>query len=145
MRTRVSNNKEQIFCEWRHRWVRLTPEEWVRQQLLHRLTEEYGYPASLIAVEVAFHLPSLQGGDGGRLKRADAVVYTTAMQPLVLIECKAETVPLTQKTLDQAITYNRKLNVPYLILHNGPQTICVYGNNIYTQGLPRYTDLLRGE
>ena len=138
MRTRLHNDKEQIFCEWRHRWVRLTPEEWVRQQLLHQMVEQLGYPASLIAVETAITV-------GEAKKRCDAVVYTTAMQPLVLIECKAETVPLTQKTLDQAITYNRKLNVPYLILHNGPQTICVHGNNTYTTGLPRYTDLLRCE
>ena len=132
------NNKEQIFCEWRHRWVRLTPEEWVRQQLLHRLVEQFGYPASRIAVEQAITV-----GDAN--KRCDAVVYDQTMQPQIIIECKAETVPLTQKTLDQAITYNRKLNVPYLILHNGPQTICVHGNNTYTTGLPRYTDLLRGE
>lgn len=138
MRTRVFNGKEQIFCEWRHRWVRLTPEEWVRQQLLHQMVEQLGYPASLIAVEAAISV-------GETKKRCDAVVYDTAMQPQVLIECKAETVPLTQKTLDQALVYNRKLNVPYLILHNGPQTICVHGNNSYTTGLPRYADLLRRE
>ncbi len=126
MRTRVFNGKEQIFCEWRHRWVRLTPEEWVRQQLLHRLVEQLGYPASLIAVEV-----SLEKITNDKLQitnkklRADAVVYNRAMQPLMLIECKAETVPLTQKTLDQAVIYNRRLNVPYLLLHNGPQTIFV--------------------
>ena len=57
MRTRVFNGKEQIFCELRHRWVRLTPEEWVRQQLLHRLVEQLHYPASLIAVEVPLQLP----------------------------------------------------------------------------------------
>ena len=138
MRTRVYNNKEQIYCEWRHRWVRLTPEEWVRQQLLHRLVEQLDFPASRIAVEQAITVGEVH-------KRCDAVVYDQAMQPLVLIECKAETVPLTQKTLDQALTYNRQLNVPYLILHNGPQTICVHGNNSYTTGLPRYTDLLRCE
>lgn len=126
MRTRVFNGKEQILCEWRHRWVRLTPEEWVRQQLLHRLVEQLGYPASLIAVEV-----SLEKITNDKLQitnkklRADAVVYNRAMQPLMLIECKAETVPLTQKTLDQAVIYNRRLNVPYLLLHNGPQTIFV--------------------
>lgn len=138
MRTRVFNGKEQIFCEWRHRWVRLTPEEWVRQQLLHQMVEQLGYPASLIAVEVAISVGEVK-------KRCDAVVYDTAMRPQVLIECKAEKVPLTQKTLDQALIYNRKLNVPYLILHNGPQTICVHGNNSYTTGLPRYADLLRRE
>lgn len=67
---------------------------------------------NLIAVEVP-----LQG------KRADAVVYTQDLRPLVLIEFKAETVPLTQKVLDQIVIYNRQLHVPFLILHNGPQTI----------------------
>ena len=138
MRTRVFNGKEQIFCEWRHRWVRLTPEEWVRQQLLHRMVNEGAYPASLIAVEQAITVDDVR-------KRCDAVVYDSAMQPLVLIECKAETVSLTQKTLDQAITYNRKLNVPYLLLCNGAQTIFVNGNDIYTSGFPRYADLLRCE
>ena len=138
MRTRLFNGKEQIFCEWRQRWVRLTPEEWVRQQLLHRMVSELGYPASLIAVEKAISV-------GEAKKRCDAVVYDSAMQALVLIECKAETVPLTQKTLDQAITYNRKLNVPYLLLYNGVQTIFVHGNSHYITGLPRYADLLRRE
>ena len=138
MRTRVQNNKEQIFCEWRHRWVRLTPEEWIRQQLLHRMVSEGGYSASLIAVEQAITVGDVH-------KRCDAVVYDSGMQALMLIECKAETVPLTQKTLDQAITYNRKLNVPYLLLSNGAQTICIDGNNNYSSGFPRYTDLLRCE
>ena len=139
MKTRLHNNKEQIFCEWRHRWVRLTPEEWVRQQLLHRLTE-LDYPASLIAVETAITV-------GEAKKRCDAVVYDRAMRPLMLIECKAETVALTQKTLDQALTYNRRLNVPYLVLNNGPQTLFVTiepnGTNTISERLPRYTDLLR--
>ena len=138
MRTRVFNGKEQIFCAWRHRWVRLTPEEWVRQQLLHRMVEQFGFPASLIAVEAAIKVGEVQ-------KRCDAVVYDQTTQPLMLIECKAETVPLTQKTLDQAVTYNRKLNVPYVLLHNGVQSICIHGNSTYTSGLPRYTDLLRCE
>ena len=152
MRTRVFNGKEQIFCAWRHRWVRLTPEEGVRQQLLHRMVEQLGYPASLIAVEVAITVGEVH-------KRCDAVVYGNlslpsgegrgGASPLLLIECKAETVPLTQKTLDQAITYNRKLNVPFLLLHNGPQSIFVTlnpdGTNHYAQRCPGYTDLLRCE
>lgn len=137
MRTRISNGKEQIFCAWRHRWVRLTPEEWVRQQLLHRMVEQLNYPASLIAVETAIRVGEVQ-------KRCDAVVYNRNMMPYVLIECKAETVPLTQKTLDQALTYNRKLNVPYLLLHNGPQTIFVRiaGEDIqYTTAVPPFEEL----
>lgn len=140
MRTRIFNGKEQIFCEWRHRWVRLTPEEWVRQQLLHHLVEQLGYPASLIAVEAPIKVGDLQ-------KRCDAIVYNNAMQPLMLIECKAESVPLTQKTLDQAATYNRKLRVPYLLLHNGPQTVIAFvdDNTIkYINAIPQYNQLEHG-
>lgn len=135
MKTRLHNDKEQIFCEWRHRWVRLTPEEWVRQQLLHQLVEQLHYPASLIAVEAAIRVGEVH-------KRCDAVVYNSAMQPLVLVECKAETVPLTQKTLDQALVYNRKLNVPYLLLYNGPKTLWVEVNSsrVGVQ-IPDYTAL----
>ena len=102
------------------------------------MVEQLGYPASLMAVEKAITV-------GDARKRCDAVVYDERLAPLMIIECKAETVPLTQKTLDQAVTYNRKLNVPYVLLHNGVQSICIHGNSTYTSGLPRYTDLLRCE
>ena len=116
MRTRVQDNKEQIFCEWRHRWVRLTPEEGIRQQLLHYMVEQLGYFSSLIAVEKAITVGEVH-------KRCDAIVYDSAMRPRMLIECKAPSVALTQAALDQAIVYNRKLNVPYLMLHNGRNTL----------------------
>ena len=122
--------KEQIYCAWRKKKVCLTPEEWVRQAFLHRLVDEFGYPMNLIAVEVPL-----------QSKRADAIVYTQDLKPLVLLEFKAETVPLTQKTLDQIAVYNRQLHVPYLILHNGPQTIVarVTDNDInYLSEIPAY-------
>ena len=56
MNTRFWRNKEQVFCDWRKKWVRLTPEEQVRQQVLHYLVEQLGYPASLIGVEVAIEV-----------------------------------------------------------------------------------------
>ncbi len=110
------------MCPFRKKYVCLTPEEWVRQQFLHRLVDDFGYPMSLIAVEVPLEIAN-RTSLNRKSYRADAVVYTKDLQPLVLIEFKAETVPLTQKTLDQAAVYNRRLHVPYLILHNGPQTI----------------------
>ena len=100
------------MCPWRKKYVCLTPEEWVRQNFLHRLVDEFGYPMNLIGVEIP-----LQG------KRADAIVYTKDLKPQMLIEFKADTVALTQTVLDQIAVYNRQLHVPYLILHNGPQTI----------------------
>ena len=98
--------------------MRLTPAEWVRQQFLHRLVDDYHYPAGRIGVEDAIAV-------GEAKKRCDAVVYDEQLQPQVLIECKAEHVALTQRTLDQTITYNRQLRVPYLFLHNGHETLVV--------------------
>lgn len=113
LKTKQIKGKDYIFCDWRRKYVRLTPEEWVRQQFLHYLVNYLHYPSSLIAVEI-----TLSTG-----RRADAVVYTKQLTPLVIIEFKAETVTLTQATLDQASSYNRQLQVPYLILHNGVTTI----------------------
>ncbi len=130
MKTRQIDNKEYVFCEWRRKFVRLTPEEWVRQTFLTRLMTDYGYPKEKIAVEVFL---------GG--KRADAVVYSEALQPLMIIEFKAETVALTQKTLDQAAVYNRQLHVPYLILHNGPTSIFaqIEPEFVFLTDIPQWT------
>ncbi len=108
------DGKEQIFCDWRRKFVRLTPEEWVRQQVLHALVEELGYPKARIAVEMAIQV-------GERKKRCDAVVYDAQLRPVCLIEFKAESVPLTQQVFDQAAVYNRELNVGHFIISNGRQ------------------------
>jgi len=118
--TRFWRNKEQVFCDWRKKWVRLTPEEQVRQQVLHYLVEQLGYPASLIGVEVAIEVGA------GVTKRCDAVVYTPSLQPLMLLEFKAPEVTLTQTTLDQAAVYNTTIRAPYLILANGKQTVVAH-------------------
>ena len=120
MNTRFWRNKEQVFCDWRKKWVRLTPEEQVRQQVLHYLVEQLGYPASLIGVEVAIEVGA------GVTKRCDAVVYTPSLQPLMLLEFKAPEVTLTQTTLDQAAVYNTTIRAPYLILANGKQTVVAH-------------------
>lgn len=132
MKTRLINCKDYVFCEWRKRFVRLTPEEYVRQLFLERLVTDYGYPRERIAVEVPL-----------TDKRADAIVYDIHLNPLMIIEFKAETVPLTQKTLDQAAVYNRQLHVPYLILHNGPTTLVAHIESEITflNTIPKWIEL----
>lgn len=120
MNTRFWRNKEQVFCDWRKKWVRLTPEENIRQQVLHYLVEQLGYPTSLIGVEVAIEVGA------GVTKRCDAIVYTSSLQPLMLLEFKAPEVALTQTTLDQAAVYNTTIRAPYLILANGRQTVVAH-------------------
>ena len=80
------------------------------------MVNEFGYPHSLMAVEVPIEVAGVQ-------KRCDAVVYNRQLQPLMLIEFKAPSVHLTQEVFDQAAIYNRTLHVPLLMLCNGRESI----------------------
>ena len=116
MNIRTQNGKQYVLCAWRRRYVRLTPEELVRQTTLQLLVNEYGYPHNLIAVEVPIEVAGIQ-------KRCDAIIYNQHMQPLMLIEFKAPSIHLTQEVFDQAAIYNRTLHVPILMLCNGRESI----------------------
>ena len=116
MNIRTQNGKQYVLCAWRRRYVRLTPEELVRQTTLQLLVDEYRYPHNLIAVEVPIEVAGIQ-------KRCDAIIYNQHMQPLMLIEFKAPSIHLTQEVFDQAAIYNRTLHVPILMLCNGRESI----------------------
>ena len=108
-----------IFDPVRRRRVRLTPEEAVRQQTIRELHELCGYPLELMQVEAAITL-------NGLTKRCDIVVYDHNVRPWMIVECKKESIPLTQKVVDQACRYNLVLQVPYLLLTNGRKRICLH-------------------
>lgn len=113
---REHEGRLEVFDIVRSRYVALTPEEWVRQNVIHNLHYDLGYPIELIQVEGAITL-------NGMTRRCDIVVYDAQVRPFIIVECKQENVPLTQKVLDQASRYNLVLHVPYLLLTNGPQSI----------------------
>lgn len=115
--TRETEGRREVLDIVRQRWVALTPEEWVRQQVVRRLHFELGYPLELMQVEGAIML-------NGMTRRCDIVVYDHGVHPLMIVECKREDVPLTQKVVDQACRYNLVLQVPYLLLTNGRQELC---------------------
>jgi hypothetical protein len=96
----------------RRKFVVLTPEEWVRQHLICYLTISKGYPSSTIGVEKQLLLNK-------QPKRFDLVVFSRKATPLILIECKAPGVEITEKTFDQAARYNMILKAEYFLLTNG--------------------------
>ena len=106
-----------IFDASRRRWVKLTPEEWVRQHFVRYLVEEKHYPASLIAVE---HSLQINRQDF----RADAVVFSNAGKPLLIVECKAPEVNITQKVFEQIVRYNFEFQVDFMIVTNGLSHFC---------------------
>ena len=107
-----SENKTLIFDIIRKKYVILTPEEWVRQHVVHFLLKEKNYPISLIAVEKQLKI-------NARVKRTDIIVYNKLGTPEVLIECKAPSVKITQTTFDQNARYNLTANSKYLMVTNG--------------------------
>jgi hypothetical protein len=109
---REVNNRQEIFDPVRHKFVTLTPEEWVRQHLISYLTLVKRYPISMIGVEKQLLLNKLP-------KRFDLVVFGRNANPFLLVECKSPGVEITEKTFDQAARYNMLLQAEYFLITNG--------------------------
>ena len=107
-----TSGKQEIFDEIRKKFVRLTPEEWVRQHFLHYMTGHLGFPASLIVVEAAIKYNQL-------VKRFDILAYRADGKPCMVVECKAPAVEITQAVFDQVAMYNMTLLVDYMVVTNG--------------------------
>lgn len=111
-RYRKSEAKEQLFDELRKKWVRLTPEEWVRQNWVHYLIATCNYPSALIGIEKTIIV-------GGLEKRFDLLVYNKEHLPWILIECKSPYVILDTKVIDQLLHYHQRLPAQFLMITNG--------------------------
>ena len=130
------DGKRTIFDFLRRKYVALTPEEWVRQHFTHYLVEHKGYPKGLMGNEVELHI-------GEKRLRCDTVLYNKEGQPRMIIEYKAPTIQIQQKTFDQISAYNLLLHVDYLIVSNGLQHYCCkmeYENQkyLFLQDIPDY-------
>jgi len=108
----------QVFDMVRKKFVVLSPEEWVRQHLIHYLVYHREVPLSMISVEKQLLL-------NGTRKRTDVVIFNSSLKPLMIIECKAPSVELDQKAVNQILRYNLTLQVPYLFITNGLQHVCL--------------------
>ena len=104
--------KESIFDELRKQWVRLTPEEWVRQNFVRYLVDVKKYPAAYIAIERKMKLGEMN-------KRFDLLVFDKAAKPWMMIECKGMNIALDKTVLWQALHYNIAIPVKYLVITNG--------------------------
>jgi hypothetical protein len=111
-RFKNSENKTAIFDEIRKKFILLTPEEWVRQNVVQYLIIEKKYPKSLINVEKILKINNL-------IKRYDVVVFNSDGSICLLIECKAPSIKISQKTFDQIAIYNFSLNANFLMVTNG--------------------------
>ncbi len=136
-----SNEKRYLILDTlRRRWVALTPEEWVRQNFVRYLIDDRQFPAALMNNEISLTQNSIK-------RRCDTLVADQNGNPLVIVEYKAPSIEITQKTFDQIVRYNMVLKAQYLIVSNGLSHYCCkidYENNSYSflKEIPCYSELL---
>ena len=129
-----------IYDFLRHRYLRLTPEEWVRQHFTHFLVEHKGYHTALLANEVTIDV-------NGVARRCDSVLYKAAGgMPRMIIEYKAPHIHITQSVFQQIYSYNSVLRADYLIVSNGINHYCChvdYDNMRvdFLKDIPNYIEL----
>jgi len=135
-RFKNSENIAFIFDIIRKKFVVLTPEEWVRQHVIHFLTIDLKYPKSHLAIEKQLKLNQT-------IKRSDVLVQNSKGEIIILVECKAPQIKLSQETFDQIARYNLFFNSKYLYVCNGRQHVfCQMNfekkNYVFLNNIPKY-------
>lgn len=140
LRIKQTPSQTTIWDPIRSKWVTLTPEEWIRQNMTLYIADTLQVSTGYMANETEIRYNNLR-------RRCDSVIYTPQGTPLILIEYKQHRIPITQRTFDQAALYCSHLHVPYLIISNGLQHILcqidhINHRYIYARQWPTYQALL---
>jgi hypothetical protein len=130
------NSSSYIWEPVRKAWLVLTPEEWVRQNLIRYLADVLAYPAGLMQSECKITVGKVH-------KRFDLVVMDRNLKPWLICECKAPGIIIQQSTMEQAGIYNSELKCPFLAVTNGLKHYCYEidfnGSNFKSiNGFPSY-------
>ena len=114
------NSKNYIFDLIRKKHLVLTPEEWVRQNLVSYFINDLNYPKGLIKTESSLKYNNLK-------KRSDILIYNNDMAHYMIVECKSYKMKLNKSHLNQSAIYNKIYRSKYLMVSNGMEHIvCEY-------------------
>ncbi|WP_243517971.1 MULTISPECIES: type I restriction enzyme HsdR N-terminal domain-containing protein [unclassified Candidatus Cardinium] len=116
-KTQKKLDKTYILDLVRKKYVLLTPEEWVRQHILHYLIHYLSYPKGLCCLEKRIYSAS-------GYYRPDIILCDQLGRVQMVVECKAPYITLTNETLGQVIAYHRQLAAAHLLLTNGITHFC---------------------
>lgn len=104
-------NRACIFDSIRKKWLVFSSEEWVRQNLIRFIVDFLNYPTEIIQIESGLKVNQNQ-------RRSDVIIFKNS-KAIVLIECKAPSISITENTLNQALNYNKVYKAKYIMLSNG--------------------------
>ena len=138
IKSKLVDESIQIFDIVRKKYLLLTPEEWVRQHVVHYLIFHKKYPLGLMQIEKLIKYNSLK-------TRADILVLDTNSNPLILVECKAPSVSIDKDAFFQIAKYNSSLKAKYLFVTNGLVHYCcemdyAFGATNYLKEVPEYSN-----
>ncbi len=108
--TKCNSNEYEIYDPIRRKYVKLNPEEWVRQHFIHYFLKNQ-ISRNQILVEKQITLNQSP-------KRLDMLVMSKS-EIQFLIEFKAPTIPLQMSHFEQIARYNSVVEAPYIIVSNG--------------------------
>ncbi len=127
-----STKKYQIFDIIRKKWILLTPEEWVRQHVIHFLLSQ-NYSKNLMQIESEHHFQE-------RRKRTDILIFDRNGNPFLVVECKAAHISLSSDVFSQVAVYNYCIDAPFVMITNGMQ-LGVFEKNTTTNSYKMIKDL----
>lgn len=119
---KILERDDKIYSHIRKKWLVKKPEEVVRQQFIVLLVNHYGYSLEQLLEEENLT------GRGSAQARADIVVFRSVSDiqqknnPLIIVECKAESIIISEKDYLQGELYARIHNAPFFVTHNNLET-----------------------
>ena len=122
MEIQIKDNK--IFAPLKEKWLVNKPEEVVRQTYICRLVDAYGYSLEQMAQEM--QVTNSQRGQGAA--RADIVIWRNKEDkdknkyPLIVVECKAETVTIHKEDYYQGMNYASWVHADFFVTTNLKET-----------------------
>ncbi|MCB9202432.1 MAG: type I restriction enzyme HsdR N-terminal domain-containing protein [Flavobacteriales bacterium] len=111
LKFKQENSKVYIFDEIRRKYLLLTPEEYVRQTVVHFFMEYHNHTKSAFILEKKIELNKT-------IKRIDILILKKDF-PYLLIECKAPDIKITEETFFQSARYNTIIKAQKILLTNG--------------------------
>lgn len=144
-----SDGRECYLDPIREKMVPKTREETVRQKVVSKLQRQQQVPKDMLDVEA-----SLKHYGIDSLLRPDIIINRRiakdTVEPIAVIECKAEEIPLSDSVIQQAKTYCDLLCCTYFAVTNSRETLAFAydsGSDQYVpiDKLPHYIDMLAGK
>ena len=132
------NSKKYIFDFTRKKNLILTPEEWVRQNIVSYLTNDLNYPKGLIKTESSIKYNNLK-------KRSDIIVRDRKMGFYLLVECKSYKLKINKDFFKQVSIYNKIYKSRYIMISNGmDHYVCEFFSKEkkykFLKSIPVFTD-----